>query len=127
MARVVIVGGPRAGKTTFAAKLGAELDAPVRHTDDLIPHGWSESSRLAAEWFDAPGPWIVEGVATVRALRKWLAANPGGAPADIVYVANRARVPLTPQQRIMSDGCVTIWREILPELRRRVRDIRIID
>jgi hypothetical protein len=127
MPRIVIVGGPRAGKTTFATKLGAELGAPVRHTDDLIGIcGWSDASARVAAWFDEPGPWVVEGVAALRALRKWVAAHATGSPADVVYVANQPRVPLTPHQRAMAKACVTVWRELLPELLRRVPEIRIL-
>ena len=77
MTRVVIAGGPRTGKTTHANKLGAESGARVRHTDDLIGRlEWSAASQEVSQWFDEPGPWIVEGVAVPRAVRKWLAAHP---------------------------------------------------
>lgn len=55
--RVVAVDGPAgSGKTTFAARLSAALDAPVVHLDDLTP-GWTGLDRAAArlvEWILAP-------------------------------------------------------------------------
>lgn len=119
MSRIIVIGGPRTGKTTFAKDLSQRLGHPMKHTDDLIGKlDWSGASMYASSWFDAPGPWIVEGVAAVRALRKWLAAN-DGIPCDRIYWLSRARLELTPGQAAMAKGCHTVWREILPELRRR--------
>lgn len=123
--RIVIAGGPHVGKSTAADLLGL----PVRRTDDIIGMGWSEASAEAATWFDAPGPWVVEGVATPRALRKWLAAHPHGKPCDRVYWLTTVRAPLTkPGQAAMAKGCATVWVEIEPELRRRgVEILRDVD
>ena len=136
MRRIVITGGPRTGKTTIAEEMalaGVPLDPTfrshsgpltVRHTDDLIGVGWSEASAAVALWFDAPGPWIVEGVAAVRALRKWLAANPDGKPCDVVYWLSEPVVERTPGQISMANGCDTVWRGIVEDLRARGVDIR---
>lgn len=117
--RIAIAGGPRCGKTTLAETLGA-----ARHTDDLIERGWSEASALTATWFDEPGPWIIEGVAVPRALRKWLAANPEGRPCDVVHWLGAPRVPLTDGQVSMFKGCAKVWGEIVGELQRRGVEIR---
>lgn len=109
--RVVIVGGPRCGKTTFSSHF-----SNVRHTDD-VP-GWSEASDEVAYWFDAPGPWTVEGVAAVRALRKWLMTR-SGKPCDVVHCLTKPRTKLTRGQQSMLTGCRKIWNEVEPELRRR--------
>lgn len=123
--RTIIAGVPRAGKTTFAALLSSREGVPVRHTDDLIGAlDWGAGSREVAKWFSEPGPWIVEGVACTRALRKWLAAHPTGRPADRVYWAARPTVALTSGQRVMAKGCETVWREIAPALEARGVDIR---
>lgn len=114
--RIAIAGGPRCGKTTLAATLGAEL---VRCSDDVATLGWSEASAEVATWFDAPGPWVIEGVALARALRKWLATNPEGAPCDVVHLLNKPYVELTPGQATMAKGCITVWTGIEAELRRR--------
>ena len=44
--RVVAIDGPAgSGKTTFAARLGRAIGAPVVHTDDLCP-GWDGLDRI---------------------------------------------------------------------------------
>ena len=115
--RILVAGGPRVGKTWVADRIGAELGIPVRHTDDLIgTHGWSEASEEVARWMDEPGPWVIEGVAVVRALRKWLRAHPAGRPADLVYRGWSRRIPTTLKQDAMGDGARTVWEEIVAEL-----------
>ncbi len=114
--RICITGGPRTGKTTLSRRMGSAL---VRHTDDLIgSRDWSGASREVASWFGHPGPWIIEGVAVPRALRKWLAAHQGK-PCDRVIVLTKAYTTLTADQRTMSQGVNTVWREIQTTLRTR--------
>lgn len=89
-------------------------------TDALIAtHSWSEASARVSLWLDCPGPFIIEGVAAVRALRKWLERNRTGKPADLIIAMWIARVPLTDGQERMAKGCRTVWREISPELEAR--------
>jgi hypothetical protein len=119
--RVLIAGVPRAGKTTFASSFSGE----VLHTDDLIEtHDWSGASAQAAEWMSRPGARVIEGVAVPRALRKWLAANAEGKPADVVYFLDEPHVNLQHGQIAMAKGCRTVWNEILPELRARGVEVR---
>lgn len=133
ISRIVIAGGPRTGKTTFAHDMvGGDdprdrrehADVLVLHTDNLAHLGWSEASAAAALWLDAPGPWIVEGVAAVRALRKWIAAHPDGKPCDVVYWLTDPVVERTPGQVTMAKGCATVWAEVCGELARRGVEIR---
>jgi len=121
MTRIVILGGPRTGKTTLAMSTGQETaTAPVRHSDDLIEElkhlgkdAWSEGSRRVAEWLDAPGPWIIEGVALARALRKWREAHPGEPPpVDKIIRLTTPHVALTKGQAAMAKGEETVWQEI---------------
>lgn len=121
--RTVICGGPRTGKTTLAAS----LPGPIKHTDDLIlDHDWSAASEAASSWFDEPGPWLVEGVTAVRALRKWLAAHPGhDKPCDLVIWLYRQHELLTKGQATMAKGCLTVWREIEPELNKRLVRVQV--
>lgn len=130
MTRICAAGGPKTGKTWLAEKLFEHRDWPhdvpdcdgcgvLRHTDDLIHLGWSEASAAAALWFDEPGPWIIEGVAVPRALRKWLAAHPEGKPCDVVYWLEDPHEELTRAQAAMAKGCATVWCEIEDELRAR--------
>jgi hypothetical protein len=80
---------------------------------------WSSASAQVATWFDAPGSWIIEGVAIPRALRKWLATHHSGTPADEIRWLGTPRVPLTNGQAIMAKACETVWDEVRPELERR--------
>jgi len=114
--RTVIVGGPRTGKTTLAAT----LDPSAMHTDDLIGVlPWSAASQhIADDWISKPGPWTIEGVAAVRALRKWLAANEGK-PCERVIVLEVPRVELTTAQAGMAKGHAKILAEIEGELASR--------
>lgn len=135
---VVVTGIPRAGKTTFANAMGGEGAADVLHTDDLIgvqldagPLDWSGVSAYVAERWLAGGPLVeslgrlelralfVEGVAAVRALRKWLAAHPEGKPCDRVLWFGTPVVALTPGQASLAKGCRTVWAEVEPLLRAR--------
>jgi len=108
--KIAIIGAPRACKTTLALKLAAELGVQVRHSDDLIGTlDWSAASEhIATVWLPEPGPWIIEGVAVVRALRKWLDAHPTGSPCDKIIVLESPRVPLTSRQAGMAKSCATI-------------------
>lgn len=118
--RLVIVGGPRTGKSWHAEHVGRQYGVQVRHTDDLIAtHAWSEASEEVATWFDAPGAWIVEGCATARALRKWIAAHPKGTPCDAVALMWNPRAERKPGHWGMAKGVQTVWLEIEFELRHR--------
>lgn len=123
MARVVVIGSPRAGKTTYANKRGRREGVEVRHTDDLIDEvglDWSGvSERVASDWFAQPGPWIIEGVAAVRALRKWLRYNPAGKPCEEIVLLEEPRVALTDGQARMAKGCAKVWAEVEGQLRAR--------
>ena len=120
MTRIVITGGPRTGKTTLALSMGMDIyPCDVSHTDDLIEHlHWSQvSEHIALEWLPQPGPWIIEGVALARALRKWREAHPGEPPpVDRVIYLREPHESLTPGQRTMAKGVETVHREIEPWL-----------
>lgn len=121
--RVLVLGGPRTGKTTLATRLGHERLVRVRHTDDLITtHSWSDASDEVARWLEEPGPWVIEGVAAVRALRKWLEAHrlpSSGLPFDELFVGSTAKVLRTPGQEQMARACESIWDEVRPHVLRR--------
>lgn len=118
--RILIVGGPKVGKTTLADKLATELGITARHTDDLLgAQLWSKSSDVVASWIEDPGPWVIEGVTAMRALRKWVHAHHEGLPADELYLSTDAKVAITARQRAMTRGCMTVWSEIAVDLARR--------
>lgn len=110
MARIVIVGGPKTGKSTLAPKLGPL----VKHTDEKLE--WSDASEKVSTWFDQPGPWVIEGVNAARALRKWLANNPKGKPCDELYFLRKVHVGRSDGQITMSKGVDTVMANIESDL-----------
>lgn len=110
-ARVVLAGGPRTGKSTLASAVSSIWEGRVFHTDDLLEScDFLASAAEVARWMnETPGPWIVEGVAAVRGLRKYLDANAGTKPCDLVLWMNRAVVLRTPKQEALAKGCATVW------------------
>lgn len=121
MTRICITGGPRTGKTTLSESLGdRDGHNRLRHTDDLIEQtqhlgkdAWSEASRLASGWLNEPGPWIIEGVAVSRALRKWRDAHPDEPPpVDRIIRLTEPHVALSKGQAAMAKGEETVWQEI---------------
>jgi adenylate kinase family enzyme len=121
MTRTLIIGPPQAGKTTLALEMGERLGVRVRHTDDLIGRfDWSGASEhIARVWLAEPGPWIIEGVAVVRALRKWLDSNRTGSPCETIILLDAPRVRLSSGQASMQKACATIWSQIERQVRAR--------
>lgn len=120
MSLVIVVGGPKTGKTSWSYSHGRAAGLQVRHTDSLIAtHDWSQASEEVARWITVPGDWLIEGVATARALRKWLVAHPGERLDASVVIFTRPFVPLTKGQQSMAKGVDTVWREIEAEVRAR--------
>lgn len=66
MRRVMVVGQPGSGKSTFARRLGAATGLPVVHIDTIhwqpgwVERPWPEKDRLVAE-VHARDAWIFEG------------------------------------------------------------------
>lgn len=117
--KILIIGGPRCGKTTHAIDLGRRTGIETEHYDWMIDrYGWSEVSDVIAEGLNDQGDWIREGVAGVRGLRKWLRRNPGIPPFKIV-VMNTPFIPMTPEQRRMHAGTTTMINQVMAEVERR--------
>lgn len=122
------MGGPRVGKSTVGERI-AEDGRRYHHGEELKDRPewagltkvekWSKGSEIASGWFDEPGPWICENVATARALRKWLAAHPTGTPADLIVVLRMPVDQRVKGQEAMAVGVETVWQQVEPELRRR--------
>lgn len=131
--RVIIIGGPRCGKSTIArsylqagipvycgdpAHLVKDREDGVTYLPDNLQ--WSDGSfYVASEWFPRPGPWVCEGQIMARALRKWKRTMP---PADhiILLTDHHPKARPTPGQRAMHRGVMTVWREIAPKYLRLV-------
>jgi hypothetical protein len=135
--RIVIVAGSRRGKSTLAAELSVASGAQVYCGDPAskakenrpgviyLPEGMPYSGDdgpaqwIADNWFEMPGPWIVEGHVTARALTRWLnmAERYGSAddhfPCDRIIVLDRPGfgVPL-PGQNAQHKGVMTTWNRI---------------
>lgn len=120
--RIIIVGGPRVGKTTLSKKLIDEWGISTLHTSQdlerLFPanqsngENWSKSSEYASKWFDEEGDWICEGVQMARGLRKWLLANPGKQLDADIFLLRQPMVPQLDGQKAMMKGVETVFREI---------------
>jgi hypothetical protein len=113
---VLICGGPKCGKTTLSYEMKG---SPTLHTDDLLDLDWSEQSRQIMRWLEKPGPWIIEGHAVVRGLRKWLREHDQGLPFDYLIYLNRSKVERTNGQEVLGKSVRTIWQEIAGELDKR--------
>lgn len=114
--RLVITGGSRTGKTTLQNAL-AGMFGWALSTDDLIDdYEWGEVSMVVADLMLEPGPWIIEGVAAVRALRNYCERKLGPKPCDGVIYLESPLVELEPGQEAMRKGCRTIWEETRPML-----------
>lgn len=117
--KILIIGGPKCGKTTHARKLSRELGIPLDHFDNYIGrYEWSEMSDKIAEWLDQPGPWIKEGVAGIRGLRKWLRKNARTPDFEIV-ILNDPHLKHTPGQMRMHKTHGTILKECMQEIENR--------
>lgn len=106
--RIAIAGPPKTGKTTLAASLGV----PVQHTDHARSLGWSKASDEISHWFDAD-EFCIEGVAVLRALRKWRQRNPSmPPPLDRLVMLWHPHVPHTKGQQAMASGIATQYAEL---------------
>lgn len=127
--RIVIVGGPRRGKSTLARSYREEgiptyCGDPASLVKDpefgvtYLPDGleWSECSAYVAErWLTQPGPWCCEGVVMARALRKFLANGGDASGIDVVVIeAAHPDAEVTAGQEQFTKSVMTVWSEIAP-------------
>jgi len=125
--RVLIIGGPRRGKSTLAKQYRAAgtptfCGDPINLVKDpesdvtYLPANlqWSESSQYIADnWLTQPGPWCCEGVAMARAVRKLVANDKQSQLNGVeIIVLNGCTAETTPQQEAMAKGVHTVWCEI---------------
>lgn len=122
--RIVIIGGPGTGKTTFAGELRKQTGFEVLHTDDLMHLPWSEQSDyLANRLAHDDHPLILEGVAAVRAIRKALDLVTGR-PCDEIHVMLYQYRVLDKGAAALVKGIDTVWRGI--EAKVLARGIRVV-
>ena len=104
--RIVITGHPKTGKTTLAKEFRCEH---TRHTDELIEtHEWSEQSETASYWFDCADPYVLEGCAIPRALRKWHKRHPDAYPPFDLFIYIESLVQ-TPMAKGIETIMVPLW------------------
>jgi hypothetical protein len=125
--RIVIVGGPRCGKSTMARRL-REQGIPTYCGDTVsfvkqpeegviyLPEylSWTTApDYVAREWLTMPAPWCCEGVVMARALRKLMRQNQGHLlkGTEVIYLSVPME-PRTPGQGNMAKGISTVWFEI---------------
>lgn len=124
--KIIIIGGPRSGKSTLAKKLANKINAQryctdpkslvkdiesnVNYLPDGIPWG-DDSTHIINNWFSKEGDWIIEGVGAVRALRKWAQSKP---PCDkIIFIKESfPGINLSKGQASMHKSISTIWGDI---------------
>lgn len=116
MDKILIIGGPRTGKTTLASELGESDGLPVHHLDDLSDREWSTQSDIIADELSHDGPWIKEGVAGVRGLRKWLERNPDKVPDFEVVHLSEPKAEQSAGQAAMHKGHQKIYSEVEREI-----------
>jgi hypothetical protein len=110
-ARVAIVGGPGAGKTSLVEAVD---DRPVFHTDDTMTGSWESQPHLWLERTRTLDRFVIEGVQTARYLRK--AAQLGEpCPVDAVVYLHGAKKVLTPRQSGLAKAVNKVfndWRQV---------------
>jgi hypothetical protein len=135
--RIVIVGGPRCGKSWLANELSPKiaddgsLVAPIYCGDPLstvkdpcmyvnyLPNGLpyagddGAAAWVAEHWLSMRGPWILEGHVMARALRRWMHASDAVEeyPCDriIVFEDQRHDCDLKRGQVAMHKGVMRVW------------------
>lgn len=135
--RIGIIGGPGCGKSTLAQVHARKLGCLVLCTDTLEQAGgtgraqtenvlyapsqftgqWSPLSQWVSDgWLNRAGPWVIEGTALIRALRKWHRARPGELPpVDRLFWRQDPIIDLSPGQHTMLSGHDTIAFGLLDE------------
>jgi hypothetical protein len=129
--RIIIVGGPRCGKSTLAREYrargiptfcGDPASKVKDHEDDVtyLPEGLDfagdsgGAAYISDHWFNAEGPWLCEGHVMARALRRWVEKG-RAVPRDwkiIVLASVHPEANATPRQVSMGAGVMTVWEEI---------------
>lgn len=135
--RIVIVSGPRAGKSSLARALRAhgyptycgdpidkvkEVEAGVTYLDAGMGMDSASSRYIVDNWLPMPGPWVLEGHIMARVLRKWLedaeasgSYEETGFPCDriIVFPQHHPHAEPTKGQRALHKGVIEkTWRDI---------------
>lgn len=127
MTNILIGGGPKVGKTTLLHNVRRQLNMVTHdmglHTSGVPVHTlssdalrgpidiWELQPDMVEATLSLPGHVVIEGVSTVRAVRRMLRAGRTNSIDLFIWLGteNAAKVPLTPGQRRMSKGTQTIF------------------
>lgn len=124
--RIIIVGGPRAGKSSMARAFRAQgiptycgdprskvkdVEPDVTYLPENIPMSGDDGAAqwVVDNWMTRPGPWLIEGWITARALRRW---DRAWNPCDRILVMRAPVVEQTPGQAALTKAVATVWRQI---------------
>lgn len=134
MGKILIIGGPKTGKSTLGRRLSGELSVPLKCSDftnrggDIEPlkfatkdEQWSYASEKVAEWLDDPSDMVIEGIAVVRGIRKWLKQHPKDPlPFEKIIYLTVSQQELGKGQHALCRSVNTIFGEILPAIKDRL-------
>ena len=128
MRRVILVGGPRTGKSTIARKL-REDGIPTFCTDPLskvkdpeqdvryFPEDlkWeAQALFIAQNWLTLPAPWCCEGVQMARAVRKLHQLGKAELLKGVeIHYLTYPFSPRTAGQIALAKAIETVWQECL--------------
>ena len=140
MPRIVVIGGPRTGKTTYATKLARELGVHLastgKHTEQ--PEGLvsvKNYGKISTDdyvnkysYADLPSKviadlrqmenFVLEGTQAARVLRRWIRETPDEPRIEKTLVfMGRPWVKRSPKQEATAKGVRTTWRELEPMLK----------
>lgn len=141
MPRIVVIGGPRTGKTTYATKLARELKVHLastgKHTenpeglvsvknygkvstDDYVSkYSYPDLPAKVIEDLRKMDDFVLEGTQAARVLRRWLREAPDEPKLDKTLVfLGKPWVQRNPRQEATAKGVKTVWRDLEPLLKR---------
>lgn len=141
MPRIVVIGAPRTGKTTYATRLARELGVHLastgKHTeqpdglvsvknygkvstDDYVSrYSYPELPARVIADLRKMDNFVLEGTQAARVLRRWLREAPDEPKLDKTLVfMGRPWVKRSPKQEATAKGVRTTWRELEQMLKR---------
>ncbi len=141
MPRIVVIGGPRTGKTTYATKLARELGVHLastgkhtEHPEGLVSvknYGKVSTDDYVGRYSYADIPtqiikdlremddFVLEGTQAARVLRRWMREAPDEPRLDKTLVfLGKPWVARNKHQEATTKAVRTVWRDLEPLLRR---------